>query len=170
MLENKKTTFFVNGQLVEATPGQSDWTLVRFLRDELKLTGTKQSCDNEGTCGTCTVIINGRAKRACIEKVSNLQGKQVEAIEALTLDGEAPHPLLQTVVQDGIFQCGYCAPGALMQAKALLDRNPDPSEHEITSVLSSVICRCVGLNRMEDSVRRAAAILRADGRPTSSSA
>jgi CO/xanthine dehydrogenase Mo-binding subunit/aerobic-type carbon monoxide dehydrogenase small subunit (CoxS/CutS family) len=162
MLEKAETSFFVNGQLVEATPAQSEWTLVRFLRDVLRLTGTKQSCDNEGTCGTCTVIINGRAKRACIEKVSNQQGKQIETIESLALDGESPHPLLQTIVQDGIFQCGYCAPGALMEAKALLDRKPDPSEHEITSVLSSVICRCVGLNRMEESVQRAAAILRGD--------
>jgi aldehyde oxidoreductase len=159
---DKKISFTVNGQLVDAEPEHLNWTLVRFLREVLDLTGTKKSCDNEGTCGTCTVIIEGKAKRACMEKVAGLEGKKVETIESLIPDGQPPHPLLQTVIQDGIFQCGYCAPGALMQAKALLNRNSNPTQNEITGALSSVICRCVGLNRMENSVQRAAAILRGD--------
>lgn len=154
--------FIVNGEPVTATGFQVDWTLLRFLRESLGLTGVKLSCDNEGTCGTCTVIVNGRAKRACLEKISALEGKSVETIENLAPVEGIPHPLLQTVIQDGIFQCGYCAPGALMQAKALLDRDSNPSRHEITKVLSSVICRCVGLNRMDHSVERAAAILRGE--------
>ena len=151
--------FTVNGQPVEVGEEMAGWTLIRYLRQMLGLTGTKQSCDNEGTCGTCTVIVNGRAKRACLEKVSNLDGKAIETIENLVPVDEIPHPLIQTVIQDGIFQCGYCAPGALMEAKALLDRNPDPTDREISTALSSVICRCSGLNRMGSSVRRAGEIL-----------
>ncbi|MBI4788971.1 MAG: molybdopterin-dependent oxidoreductase [Chloroflexi bacterium] len=155
-------SFTVNGQSVLADPAQHDWTLVRFLREILGATGTKQSCDNEGTCGSCTVIINGRARRACLEKVASLGGARVETIESLRVNGTAPHPLLQTVIQDGIFQCGYCAPGAIMAAKALLDKELQPSLAEIVSALSPVICRCVGLYRMERSVERAAGILRGE--------
>ncbi len=161
-MTEQKIKFFVNGRPVEAGGLQAGWTLLRFLREVLELTGVKQACDNEGTCGTCTVIVNGHARRACIEKVSAMEGKWVETIESLTPDGGVPHPLLQTVIQDGVFQCGYCAPGALMQAKALLDRDLHPTRQEITRVLSSVICRCVGINRMDQSVERAAAILRGE--------
>jgi CO/xanthine dehydrogenase Mo-binding subunit/aerobic-type carbon monoxide dehydrogenase small subunit (CoxS/CutS family) len=161
-MEEPIANLFINGQPVEVDAACRGWTLMRFLHDKLGLSGTKQSCDNEGTCGTCTVIIDGKARRACLEKVSSLAGKRVETIETLQPDGEIPHPILQTVIEDGIFQCGYCAPGAIMQAKALLDRNSTPSQKEISQVLSSVICRCVGLNRMGRSVERAAAILRGD--------
>jgi CO/xanthine dehydrogenase Mo-binding subunit/aerobic-type carbon monoxide dehydrogenase small subunit (CoxS/CutS family) len=166
-MESQTITLIVNGKPAQVEPSQHGWTLVRYLREGLGLTGTKQSCDNEGTCGTCTVIVNGRAKRACLEKMANLQGARIETIESLAVEGHAiPHPLLQTVVQDGIFQCGYCAPGAIMIAKALLDKNPAPTDKEISSVLSSVICRCVGLNRMDRSVRRAGAILRREAAST----
>lgn len=161
MAEQKSVSFTVNGQPVMATEYLA-WTLLRCLRETLGLTGTKQSCDNEGTCGSCTVIVNGRARRACLDKVSSLDGCQVETIESLGVNGSMPHPLLQTVIQDGIFQCGYCAPGALMAAKAVLDRNPDPSDREIRRALSPVICRCVGLSRLDQSVKRAAAALRGE--------
>lgn len=146
---------------------EMDWTLVRFLRERVRLTGTKQSCDNEGTCGACTVIIDGKARRACLEKVSNLADAHITTIESFQKfkDG-IPHPLLQTVIQDGIFQCGYCSAGALMAAKALLDRTLNPSQSEIVQVLSPVVCRCAGLNRMDRSVARAAAILRGDEKST----
>lgn len=153
----------VNGKEVSIPEQYGDWTLVQYLRQVAGLTGTKQSCDNEGTCGSCTVIINGHARRACLEKVSMLRGSEIETIESLAEMPEGiPHPLIQTVIQDGIFQCGYCAPGALMAAKALLAQNPAPSTDQIRRVLSPVACRCVGLNRMERSVERAAAILRGE--------
>ncbi len=162
-MASEAITLTVNGKQVQVDPTQQGWTLVRYLREALGLTGTKQSCDNEGACGTCTAIVNGRAKRACLEKMFALDGARVETIEALAVEGRAtPHPLLQTVVQDGIFQCGYCAPGAIMIAKALLDKNSAPTPKEIANVLSSVICRCVGLNRMDRSVQRAGAILRGE--------
>ncbi|MCL4393497.1 MAG: molybdopterin-dependent oxidoreductase [Chloroflexi bacterium] len=159
-MKENGVTLVVNGRQVSADAGHCDWTLARYLREVLGLTGTKQSCDNEGTCGSCTVIIDGRPRRACLEQVRKLDGARIETIETLGMDGGKPHPLLQTVVQDGIFQCGYCAPGALMAAKALLDREPDPSRESILRAISPVICRCAGLNRMDRSVARAAAILR----------
>ncbi|MFC2026010.1 molybdopterin-dependent oxidoreductase [Chloroflexota bacterium] len=102
--------------------------------------------------------------------MSRLEGTKIETVENLAVNGSVPHPILQTVIQDGIFQCGYCAPGAIMVAKALLDNKPDPTEKEIVQRLSSVICRCVGLNRMEQSVKRAAAILRGEAQSTWSAA
>jgi aldehyde oxidoreductase len=159
-------SFTVNERPISVEARYHDWTLLRYLREGLGLTGTKKSCDNEGTCGTCAIIINGRARRSCLEKVASLDGARIETIESPNLNGDRPHPIVQTVVQDGIFQCGYCAPGAIMIAKALLDKKRDPSNKEIRNALSSVICRCVGLNRMDLSVKRAAAILRGDEEST----
>ena len=110
-MEDRWVTFTVNGRRVSADREQGGWTLARYLREVLGLTGTKQSCDNEGTCGSCTVIVDGRARRACLEKLGKLEGARVETVEILGSEGGTPHPLLQTVIQDGIFQCGYCAPG-----------------------------------------------------------
>ncbi len=153
----------INGKAVSVPAQYGDWTLVRYLRQVAGLTGTKQSCDNEGTCGSCTVIINGQARRSCREKLSALQGSQIETVESLgEMPDGIPHPLIQTVIQDGVFQCGYCSSGALMAAKALLDKNANPSVDEIKRTLSSIICRCSGLNRMEQSVQRAAAVLRGE--------
>jgi CO/xanthine dehydrogenase Mo-binding subunit/aerobic-type carbon monoxide dehydrogenase small subunit (CoxS/CutS family) len=158
VVSHTTTTFTVNGRVVSAPP-ELEWTLLRYLREALGLTGTKQACDNEGSCGACTVIINGQARRACLEPLTGLAGCRVETVESLR---GAPHPLLQTVIQDGIFQCGYCAPGALMAAKALLDRTLTPSEEEVIRALSPVVCRCSALCRMHRSVLRTAAILRGE--------
>ena len=150
----------INGQKYTVAKTCLDWTLVRYLREVLGLMGTKQGCDNEGTCGLCKVIINGKARFACRTMMNSLDGAVVETIENLAGAGHPPHPLIQTVIQDGIFQCGFCAPGAIMTAKALLDQTWEPSDAEIERALSSVLCRCAGLNRMDQSVRRAAAIMR----------
>jgi len=159
-LAKRNTSLTVNGRYVDVESEHLDWTLVRYLRQSLGLTGTKQSCDNEGTCGTCLVILDGKPRRACLEKMSSLDGAKVETIESLRVEDGVPHPILQTVIKDGIFQCGYCAPGAIMAAKALLDATDQPSDKEIVRALSPVICRCVGLNRMDVSIRRAAAVIR----------
>jgi len=153
----------VNGNTIAVRRECQDWSLLRYLREELGLTGVKQSCDSEGACGACNVIVNGRSKRACLTKLSTLGQARIETIENLQVEaGQIPHPLVQTVAQDGIFQCGYCAPGAILSAKALLDENPQPSDKEIEKALSTVICRCAGLNRMDRAVRRAGAILRGE--------
>jgi len=161
-MADKKISIAVNGMRFEVDPAHQDWTLARYLREVLKLTGTKQGCDNEGTCGLCKVIIDGKARQSCKMKMSKLEGAKIETIESLALFGKYPHPLIQTVIQDGIFQCGYCAPGALMSAKALLDQNLSPTDEEISRAISGTLCRCAGLNRMDLSIKRAAAILRGD--------
>ncbi|MCX6025004.1 MAG: molybdopterin-dependent oxidoreductase [Chloroflexi bacterium] len=162
-MTSHSVTLAVNGKTALVSPKYQKLTLLSFLRDVLDLTGTKQSCDNEGTCGSCTVIIDGRARRACLEKVSSLGGSRIETIESLQVEGEPPHPLVQTVIQDGIFQCGYCASGAIMAAKTLLDRNSQPSHEQVVRALSPVLCRCSALNRMDQSVLRAAAAMRGEG-------
>ena len=158
----EKVALIVNGDPVDVDQAYLNWSLVRFLREKLHLTGTKQGCDSKGTCGLCKVIINGKARISCTRKMSTLNGAVIETIENLSVKDSIPHPLLQTVIQDGIFQCGYCAPGALMSAKAMLDENLNPTDREIERAISGTLCRCVGLNRMNESIKRAAAILRGD--------
>ncbi len=165
-MTDKKIEFVVNGITQVANESFKDWALLRYLREVLNLTGTKQGCDNEGTCGLCKVIIDGKARFACRTKVGSLDGAHVETIENLVVNGQPPHPLIQTVIQDGIFQCGFCAPGAIMTAKALLDQTLEPTDAEIERALSSILCRCAGLNRMDQSIKRAAAILRGDEEST----
>jgi len=165
MAEN--ITLTIKGDAYQVEQEYFDWPLLKYLREKLGLTGTKQGCDSKGTCGLCKVIINGRARISCIRKMSTLGNAVVETIESLSLmEDVKPHPLLQTVIQDGIFQCGYCAPGALMSAKALLDENLNPTDQEIERAISGTLCRCVGLSRMDQSVKRAAAILRDDEEST----
>ncbi|HID87566.1 MAG TPA: (2Fe-2S)-binding protein, partial [Anaerolineae bacterium] len=132
----------VNGQPV-ATDVPSDWTLLRFLREGLRLTGTKHGCDGEGVCGACTVIVDGRARLSCRVRMADMAGHSVETIESLMQDGK-PHIIQQAFIQEHVFQCGYCAPGTLMRVKALLDRNPNPTEEEIRRALSAHLCRCSG--------------------------
>lgn len=150
----------VNGQPV-STDVPGDWTLLRFLRERLRLTGTKQGCDGEGTCGACTVIVDGTAQLSCRIKMVEMEGRSVETIESLMRDGK-PHVILQAFIREHVFQCGYCAPGVLMRVKALLDRNPNPTEEEIRRVLSAHLCRCSGLVRAVAAVKLAAAALRGE--------
>ncbi len=158
---------FINGSEFSASREEKNWSLIRFLREKARLTGAKLACDYDGTCGACTVIVNGKPHKACLEKVSHLNNARVTTIESLQVEPDGiPHPLLQTVIQDGIFQCGYCSSGALMTAKALLDHTLYPSQSEIVKALSCVVCRCGGLYRMDRSVARAAAILRGDEKST----
>ena len=106
-MADKNISIVVNGMHYEVKPAYQDWTLVRYLREILKLTGTKQGCDNEGTCGLCKVIIDGKARQSCKMKMSKLDGAKIETIESLALDGKMPHPLIQTVIQDGIFSMRF---------------------------------------------------------------
>lgn len=150
----------VNGQHVSAdVPG--DWTLLRFLRERLRLTGTKQGCDGEGTCGACTVIVDGVATRSCSIRMAEMEGRTVETIESLMQDGR-PHVIQQAFIQEHVFQCGYCAPGVLMRVKALLDHSPNPTEEEIVRELSQHLCRCSGLVRAVTATKKAAAALRGE--------
>ena len=116
--------------------------VVQWVRDSLGLMGSKNGC-NQGHCGSCTVIIDGKAKRACTVKVSVLQGSRVETIESLPVEGNL-HPLQDALMREGAVQCGFCTPGMIMAAKALLDDNPNPTNEEIKHALRFNLCRCTG--------------------------
>lgn len=135
----------------------SSRTLLEVLREDLGLTGTKKGCD-EGVCGVCTVLLDGRPINACLLLAVLAQGHEVTTIEGLARSGHL-HPLQKAFVDEGAVQCGYCTPGMLLSAKALLDVNPRPTEEEIRSALSGNFCRCTGYVRIVRAVQAAAEIL-----------
>lgn len=122
---------------VEARTGES---LLSVLRDRLDLTGSKYGC-GEGSCGACTVLINGAAARACITPAGSVGGKRITTIEGLSTNGSL-HPVQQAFLKVDVFQCAYCAPGMVMSAVSLLDKNPKPSRQEIIQGMQGNICRC----------------------------
>ncbi len=126
--------------------------LLWVLRDVLGLTGTKYSCGT-GLCGTCTVLVNGEAVRSCITPVSAVVGKEIVTIEGLSADGS--HPLQKAWSEEQVSQCGYCQPGQIMTAAALLSHNPKPKDDEIVAAMSGVLCRCGTYQRVIKAVRRA---------------
>ena len=146
--------FSVNGKIVQArvTPKQS---LLRYLRDELGLMGTKDGCSN-GHCGACSVIIDGKVTRSCLVRVNRLEGAKVETIEGLAANGTLD-PIQQSFIDAGAIQCGFCTPGMIMSAKALLDANPNPDAAEIKKhlTLNRNICRCTGYVKIVEAIRRA---------------
>jgi len=129
-------------------------TLVEVLRDKLGLTGTKKSC-NEGECGACTVLMEGKPVASCLVLAMDAQNKSITTIEGLA-NGEDLHPLQVSFVRNGGIQCGYCTPGMIMSAKALLDENPDPTPLEVREAISGNLCRCTGYQQIVDSVMAAA--------------
>ncbi|MCL5734978.1 MAG: (2Fe-2S)-binding protein [Actinobacteria bacterium] len=131
------------------------WTLARVLRDELGLTGTKVSCET-GDCGACTVNIDGRAVRSCIYPVMKAVGKKIVTIEGLSGEDDSLHPLQQAFLDHFAVQCGYCTPGMVMSANALLQENPHPTEAEIKEGLKGNLCRCTGYNKIIQAVAAAA--------------
>ena len=148
-------TFTVNHRTVTVEQNQN---LLRYLRDTLRLTSVKDGC-SEGACGTCTVVIDGRAVKACVQQTDRLQGKEVLTVEGLSdFEKEA---FVYAFGTAGAVQCGFCIPGMVMCAKALLDRTPDPDEAQIARALRGNICRCTGYVKIIEAVRIAAAVLRA---------
>ena len=147
-------TFEVNGRqvTVNSLPNR---TLLDVLREDLGLTGAKDSCGGEGECGACTVIMNGKSVNSCMVFIGQVHGCAIETIEGIAKDGEL-HPLQRAFVEVGAVQCGYCTPGAIMAAKALLQENPHPSDEQIREGLSGNLCRCTGYVKMIEAVRRAA--------------
>ena len=143
----------VNGNPVELDVEQ-DETLLNILRDRLGLTGTKGSC-LEGECGSCTVIIDGEAVNSCLVLAPQVQGRSVETIEGIA-KGDRMHRLQEQFLARGAVQCGYCTPGLIMAAKALLDRTPHPTDEQILEGLEGNICRCTGYSAIRDAVRAVA--------------
>ena len=147
----------VNGDAVEFLCA-ADETLLDVLRDELHLTGSKEGCAS-GDCGACSVMLDGRLVCACLVLGAELEGRSVETIEAMA-DGERLHPLQQKFLEHAALQCGVCTPGFLVAAKALLDKQPDPSETEVRYWLAGNLCRCTGYDKIVRAVMDAAADMR----------
>jgi aerobic-type carbon monoxide dehydrogenase small subunit (CoxS/CutS family) len=129
--------------------------LLSLLRDELDLTGAKYGC-GEGQCGACTVLLDGQPTRSCLLPVSSVAGKTVTTIEGLEEQGRL-HPVQEAFLEKGAAQCGYCTPGMVLEAVALLRRTPGASEAEIAAAMEGHICRCGGYNRIVDAIRHAGA-------------
>lgn len=148
-----QVTATINNEPVEflCEPRQS---LLEVLRDVLALTGAKEGCNN-GNCGACTVLLNGVPVDSCLVLGVEVDGAEIVTVEGLG-DDVRLHPLQQCFLEGAALQCGVCTPGFLMTAKALLDRNPHPSEHEIRFQLAGNLCRCTGYDKIIRSVQRAA--------------
>lgn len=136
-------------------------TLLEVLRDRLGLTGTKTSCD-ESECGACTVIVNGRAVLSCTALACDLDGEEITTIEGLAEGGEL-HPVQQAFLDKGAVQCGFCIPGMIMSSRALLDKNPEPSQRDIEYALDGNLCRCAGYLKIFDAVRQAGKAMKKHG-------
>jgi carbon-monoxide dehydrogenase small subunit len=132
--------------------------LLDLLRDEIRLTGTKEGCGT-GDCGACTVLLNGQPVNSCLIFSGELDGAEIVTIEGLKIGPEL-HPIQKAFIKDGGAQCGYCTPGMLVMIKALLDENPNPNEEEIRFALSGNLCRCTGYVKIVEAVQDAAAELR----------
>ena len=151
--------FDVNGES-RAAIFPTHHTLLEVLREELGLPGTKHGCEL-GECGTCAVLVDGRPILSCLALAADMGGKRIETVEGLQ-NGNALHPLQQTMADLGAAQCGYCTPGILMTAKALLAENPSPTTDEIRAALAGNLCRCTGYWKIVEAVEGAAALMRGE--------
>jgi carbon-monoxide dehydrogenase small subunit len=132
-----------------------DALLVDVLRDELGLMGTKEAC-GQGECGACTVLLDGEPVTSCLVPAIKAQGREVMTVEGLASGGEL-HPLQKSFIEHGAVQCGYCTPGMLMSAKALMDRLPHPTEEEIKEAISGNLCRCTGYAKIVEAIKAVSA-------------
>ncbi len=135
---------------VEVLPNR---TLLEVLRDDLGLTGTKKGCDT-GECGACTVIMDGKAVPSCLLLAVEAQGKRITTIEGLAQDTQL-HPLQQSFIDHGAVQCGFCTAGIILSAKALLDKNPKPTEAEVREAIAGNLCRCTGYVKIVEAIMAA---------------
>jgi isoquinoline 1-oxidoreductase alpha subunit len=155
----------INGQVYDLPPEQETRMLVWVLRDELGLTGTKYGC-GAGICGSCTVLVDGKPTRSCLTPAGTAAGKEITTIEGLAesdpAGGEQLHPVQEAFLETQTPQCGYCMPGQMLTAAALLAENPAPSENEIVAGMNGVYCRCGTYGRIKEAVARAAQIMAED--------
>ncbi|WP_227761816.1 (2Fe-2S)-binding protein [Zhaonella formicivorans] len=145
----------INGQKkkLAAKPGQ---TLLSFLR-ELGYTGVKEGC-GKGECGACTVLVDGQPVNACLYLAVQAQGKEILTIEGLAQQGRL-HPLQEAFISESALQCGYCTPGMILTAKALLDKNPRASEEEIAHAIAGNLCRCTGYSKIIKAIKKAGEVM-----------
>lgn len=150
-------TITVNGTK-RSFVAESKTTLLTVLRREFGLFGTKQGCDN-GTCGACTVVLNGKAVKSCLQQVGRIDGAEVTTVEGLA-DGTKVHPIQRALIDAGAVQCGFCTPGIVMELHAMLSSNPEPSDDEIFKGLNKHLCRCTGYEAIVDGAHRAVEYLK----------
>lgn len=149
MTDKQTVALSINGESFDVTT-DTRRTLLQVLREDLSLTGTKCGCNN-GVCGSCTVLVDGEPMRACLMLAVAASDRRITTIEGLEQDG-ALHPVQQAFIEHQGLQCGFCTPGMIISAKALLDRNPNPSLDEIRSELSGNLCRCTGYVKIAEAV------------------
>ena len=145
--------FIVNGQKVRLILEGSE-TLLECLRDQVGLTGTKKGCD-QGDCGACTVLIDGRPVNSCLVLAAEVAGREITTIEGLA-QGDKLHPLQQAFIEHNAIQCGFCTPGMILTSLALLNEIPNPSEEEIRRYLQGNLCRCTGYSKIVEAIQAAA--------------
>lgn len=145
----QKIRLIINGESHEVFVKASE-TLLDVIRDRIKLRGTKKGCD-VGDCGTCTVLIDGVPVSSCLILAIDARDKEITTIEGLA-DGEHLHPVQEAFVKHGAVQCGFCTPGMIMTAKALLDKTPNPTEDEIKEAISGNLCRCTGYTKIVEAI------------------
>jgi 4-hydroxybenzoyl-CoA reductase gamma subunit len=142
----------VNGQVRDVVV-EPQMTLLEALRERLGLTGTKRGCDM-GQCGACTVLLDGQPVRSCLTLATDAQGQEITTIEGLAQSGEL-HPLQRTFHEHGAIQCGFCTPGMILTAAALLDENPSPTVREVKQAISGNLCRCTGYVKIIEAIMAA---------------
>ncbi len=157
-----KITFHLNGEEV-SIDASSDRRVVDLLREDLGLTGTKESC-GAGDCGACTILVDGESRLSCLMRAIQLQGSRVTTIEGLAHSGSL-HPVQKAFVDHGAVQCGFCIPGMVLAAVDLLERNPNPTRAEIRQGLAGNLCRCTGYQKIVDAVEKAAEMLPGEPHP-----
>jgi len=147
----REISFIFNGNPTKI-PVEDHWTLLHFIREELGYTGTKEGCGS-GECGACTVVVDGEAVNSCLYLAAEINGKELLTIEGVAAADGTLHPIQKSFVENGGIQCGFCSPGMIMSAKALLDKNRGPSEDDIKEAIAGNLCRCTGYVQIIDSIK-----------------
>lgn len=151
--------FNLNGKDAEASV-EPNARLLDVLREDFKLTGTKEGC-GEGDCGACTIMIDGKTVNSCLVLAASVEGKKVTTIEGLAED-DMLHPIQDAFIEEGAVQCGFCTPGMIMSAKAVLDEDSNPTRDKIMTSISGNLCRCTGYSKIANAIQRAAKVMNQD--------
>jgi carbon-monoxide dehydrogenase small subunit len=150
---SREIEFVFNGNPTRMTV-EDHWTLLHLIREELGYSGTKEGCGS-GECGACTVLLDGQAINSCLYLAAEIDGKELITIEGLEAPDGSLHPIQKAFIDNGGIQCGFCSPGMILSAKALLTENPNPSEDEIREAIAGNICRCTGYIQIIESIKAA---------------